>query len=66
MAWVFDGFQNVVPAQWYGYYSDRAVVTPTNESADELNEVMQQQLDPATMITSRSVDSVATESVGGD
>ena len=35
--WVYDGFLDVLPAQWPLFYEARSVLAPTNEAADELN-----------------------------
>ena len=66
MNWVYEGFETVQPAQWATFYSDRAVVTPTNEAADALNDAMQSSLNPDTEIRSLSIDSVASECIGAE
>lgn len=38
--WVYDGFLDVLPAQWPQFYEARSVLVPTNEAADELNDHM--------------------------
>ena len=42
--WVYGGYERVEPADWCRFYETRAVVTPTNVAAAELNETMLQGL----------------------
>eukprot|EP00973_Karenia_brevis_P065848 9151102-Karenia_brevis.AAC.1 len=37
LSWVYEGYENIKPAAWYDFYSQRAIVTPTNEAAEKLN-----------------------------
>ena len=58
---VYDGFLDVKPAQWFDFYCHRAVVTPTNDTADALNSTMLQRLDASTEIVSLSTDSAMAD-----
>ena len=40
LAWVFNGFETLQPAQWPQFYESRAVLAPTNDAADDLNNHM--------------------------
>lgn len=61
LSWVYDGFDSVLPSQWYDFYSARAVVTPTNTSADEINLAMLDRLPAAREKISRSFDTASAE-----
>lgn len=55
--WVFDGHTKVAVQNLARFYSDRAVVVPTNENAKELNDIMLDNLPAGGERISRSVDS---------
>jgi len=61
MSWVYEGLPHVLPAQWCQFYEPRAVVTPTNDTADDLNHKMLQQLDCHSEKVYCSNDSAVTE-----
>ena len=61
LAWVYDGFDKVVPAQWYDFYSARAVITPTNVAADAINMTMLDRLPSAHEKVSHSFDTASAE-----
>ena len=59
--WVYEGFDQVPPAQWPQFYATRAVLAPTNEAADALNEQMLLQLDRCSEQISYSRDVTTSE-----
>ena len=61
LAWVYEGHTEVPPARWPQYYASRAVLAPTNEAADVLNEHMLLQLDAGTEQISYSRDLIMSE-----
>ena len=64
--WVYEGFDQIPEAQWFQYYANRTVVTPTNETCQELNKLMVAHLDAATEICSFSHDTACTEVDSGE
>ena len=64
--WVYEGFDQIPEAQWFQDYANRTVVTPTNETCQELNKLMLAHLDAATEICSFSHDTACTEVDSGE
>ena len=58
---VYEGFEEVLPAQWCEFYSKRAVVTPTNAAADSINVTMLDRLPTQCEKVSLSVDQACGE-----
>ena len=59
--WVYDGLHSTEPAQWHDFYADRACVAPTNDAADQLNNIMFAKLDSASEHISYSRDFAVSE-----
>ena len=53
LAWVYDGFTNLLPAQMPQFYESRCVLAPTNEAADTLNAQMYCMLSPKPLCIAR-------------
>ena len=61
LAWVYGGYESVAPADWSRFYEKRAVVTPTNAAASELNDTMMQGLPEDGGCMSRSSDYIVAD-----
>jgi len=66
MDWVYTGYQSVAPADWSAFYETRAVVTPLNASAAELNNWMLEGLPASAERVSLSQDHAVVDADAPD